>query len=80
MSGKEDRAGLRARIDQVSRWARNRLPPGVRSLVGILFLLGGLVGFLPVVGFWMIPLGLVLIWFDIAALMRGLRRRRGGDR
>jgi fatty acid desaturase len=52
----------------------------VRSLVGILFLLGGLVGFLPVVGFWMIPLGLVLIWFDIAALMRGLRRRRGDDR
>ena len=80
MSGKEGRAGLRARIDQVSRWARSRLPPGARSLVGILLLLGGLVGFLPVVGFWMIPLGLVLIWFDIAALMRGLRRKRGGVR
>ncbi|TCM77340.1 hypothetical protein [Rhodovulum steppense] len=80
MSGKEDRRGLRARIGQVSRWARGRLPPGVRSLVGILFLLGGLVGFLPVVGFWMIPLGLALIWFDIAALMRRLRHRRGDDR
>lgn len=66
---------LGRRIRALVRWARTRLPPGLRSLAGVLFVLGGLVGFLPVVGFWMIPLGLALIWLDIAALANYLRRR-----
>jgi hypothetical protein len=42
--------------------------------IGILLVLGGLVGFLPIVGFWMIPLGLLVISYDVA-ILRALRRR-----
>lgn len=47
------------------RWADNHLPPGVRAFVGLLFTIGGIVGFLPVLGFWMLPLGLAIIALDI---------------
>jgi hypothetical protein len=33
----------------------------IRLGLGILLIAGGLVGFLPVVGFWMIPLGLLVL-------------------
>jgi hypothetical protein len=41
------------------------VPVGVRSLVGLLFLVGGVFGFLPILGFWMIPLGLAFIALDV---------------
>lgn len=75
MTPPREESRLRARARHLVQWARTRLPPGIRSLAGVLFLLGGVLGFLPVVGFWMIPLGLALIWLDIAALARRLRRR-----
>ena len=36
----------------------------LRKTVGILFVIGGLFGFLPVLGYWMIPLGLALLAVD----------------
>lgn len=48
-----------------------RLP---RLLVGLLLVIGGLLGFLPVLGFWMIPLGLLVIFFEVP-WVRGLWRR-----
>lgn len=47
------------------RWGKERLPPGVRSLVGVLLMIGGVFGFLPVLGFWMFPLGMAFIALDI---------------
>ncbi|WP_414471293.1 hypothetical protein [Microvirga sp. M2] len=47
---------------------------GLRIALGSALLLGGLVGFLPVLGFWMIPLGLIVLSIDIAVARR-LRRR-----
>ncbi len=47
------------------RWGKERLPPGIRSLVGLLLMVGGVFGFLPVLGFWMLPLGLAFIALDI---------------
>ena len=41
---------------RIMRWGQNRLPPGIRSLVGVLFMVGGVFGFLPVLGFWMLIL------------------------
>lgn len=52
------------------RWADDHLPTGIRSLVGILFTLGGIVGFLPVLGFWMLPLGLAIIALDIPPMRK----------
>lgn len=64
---------------QAVAWGHRRLPPGARTLVGLAFIVGGFLGFLPVLGFWMIPIGLVLIASDIPPvryrLSRWLRQR-----
>lgn len=41
-------------------WARRAWPP-LRWAVGILLIVAGLFGFLPVLGFWMVPLGLLVL-------------------
>ncbi len=51
-----------------------RLPRWARLVTGVLLILFGLLGFLPVLGFWMIPLGLVVLSVDVAPARR-LRRR-----
>lgn len=56
------------------RWAQRRLPPGVRTLLGILIMAGGLLGFLPILGFWMFPLGAALAITDFPPLRRRMER------
>jgi hypothetical protein len=58
----------------------------VRIGIGILLVLGGLVGFLPILGFWMIPLGLLVLSIDLPVVRRWRRqltvwwhRRKGED-
>ena len=46
----------------------------VRVGIGILLVAGGLVGFLPVLGFWMIPLGLLVLSVDIPIVRRWRRK------
>jgi len=57
------------------RRGRRYLPPVVRGLLGVCLIFLGILGFLPVLGFWMIPLGLALLATDIPPLGRWLRRR-----
>ncbi len=45
-----------------------------RFVVGIILILGGLLGFLPVLGFWMIPLGLLILSHDFASVRRFRRQ------
>ena len=40
----------------------------VRVAIGLLLIAGGLVGFLPVLGFWMIPLGVLVLSIDLPML------------
>jgi len=56
--------------------SRIRLPhhPVIRMVLGLLLLVGGFLGFLPVLGFWMVPLGLLILSVDLA-LVRRFRRR-----
>ncbi|GHD51752.1 hypothetical protein GCM10017083_26540 [Thalassobaculum fulvum] len=54
------------------RWADDTLPPGVRTAAGFLLMIGGLFGFLPVLGFWMLPLGGAVAALDIPFLRRRL--------
>jgi hypothetical protein len=49
-------------------------PAPVRIGAGVLLCVGGLVGFLPILGFWMLPLGLLLLSYDLPPVRR-LRRR-----
>ncbi len=53
-----------------------RLPQSrpLRITLGVILILAGFVGFLPIVGFWMIPLGLMVLSVDLP-LARRLRRR-----
>ena len=63
---------LLAAIRQTVAWGYRRVPRGLRSVIGVLFVIGGVVGFLPIVGFWMLPAGLALIALDIPPLRRRL--------
>ncbi len=51
-----------------------RLPPGVRSVVGLSLMVGGVLGFLPVLGFWMFPAGVAMLSLDVPPLRRRLDR------
>jgi purine-cytosine permease-like protein len=46
----------------------------LRVILGVALVLGGMVGFLPILGFWMIPLGLIVLSIDFHPIRR-LRRR-----
>ena len=67
---------LRRKLARVLVQVRRRVPFGLRSLLGLLLVVGGIFGFLPVLGFWMIPLGIAVIGLDVAQLSRMLRGRR----
>ena len=53
-------------------WGNNRVPPGIRTLIGLLFMVGGVFGFLPVLGFWMLPLGIAFVALDVPPARRRL--------
>jgi len=44
----------------------------VRLVIAILIILGGIFSFLPVLGVWMLPLGLLLIAQDVPFLQKPL--------
>jgi hypothetical protein len=48
--------------------------PLLRLLLGAALVVGGFLGFLPVLGFWMVPLGLIILSIDLPMALR-LKRR-----
>ncbi len=52
------------------RWLRKPELRWLRLGAGILFVLFGFVGFLPILGFWMVPLGLIILAQDSKFLQR----------
>ena len=61
----------------LGRWVAHLRRPSaswMRVPLGALLVLGGLAGFLPVLGFWMVPLGLLLLALDVAPLRRPTAR------
>ena len=58
-----------------------------RIIIGVLLIIGGILGFLPILGFWMIPLGLLILSIDLPTVRRWRRnvtvwwgrRRKNGD-
>jgi membrane-bound ClpP family serine protease len=49
-------------------WLRRPASQVIRIPIGVLLILGGIFSFLPVLGIWMLPLGLLLLALDIAFL------------
>ena len=46
----------------------------MRIVLGTALIIGGLLGFLPVLGFWMLPLGLAVLSIDLPIMRRFHRR------
>lgn len=49
-----------------SRWTRMGL--------GIALVIGGILGFLPILGFWMIPVGIIILSHDLPRVRRFRRK------
>jgi hypothetical protein len=56
------------------RWSLRPSSRWVRVPVGVLLIGGGIFGFLPILGLWMLPLGLVLLAEDSPAARRAAHR------
>ena len=54
--------------------ALRKLGKPLRILFGLLCVAGGVLGFLPVLGFWMIPIGLAILSVDFPPVRRLWRR------
>jgi len=82
----------RAELDRYFAWFESKLPPKVARFVtwvrrpssrliriplGMLLIVGGIFSFLPVLGLWMLPLGLMLIAQDIPFLQGPIARLLG---
>jgi hypothetical protein len=55
-------------------WLRRPNSRYVRAPIALLLIVGGLIGFLPILGFWMVPLGLAVLALDVPFLQRPLAR------
>ena len=62
---------MEKRLKSALRLPASRL---ARQVLGWALVVGGLLGFLPILGFWMLPLGLYVLSVD-STRMRRLRRR-----
>ncbi|WP_237220152.1 hypothetical protein [Salipiger sp. CCB-MM3] len=78
---------IKRRMQHFLVYVRRKVPPGLRLVLGLLLICGGVLGFLPVLGFWMIPLGFAVAMLDVMPLYRrglergrALRRRDNPDR
>ena len=59
---------------RVLRWLRQPSSRWVRIPMGLLLVFGGIFSFLPLLGLWMLPLGLLLLSQDLPFLRRPIRR------
>lgn len=62
------------RVSRIIRWLREPSSRWVRIPAGLLLIVGGIFSFLPVLGVWMLPLGLLLLAQDLPFLRRPMRR------
>ncbi|MEO6798433.1 MAG: hypothetical protein ABI178_00635 [Rhodanobacter sp.] len=61
-------------LHRALRWLREPKAAWLRIPVGALLVLGGVFSILPLLGLWMLPLGMILLAQDIPFLRRPLRR------
>jgi hypothetical protein len=58
------------RLRSAVRWLRQPSARWVRVPAGLLLMLGGVLSILPVLGLWMLPLGVLLLAEDVPLLRR----------
>lgn len=79
-------------LDRHFAWFETRLPPGPAGFVSwlrkpqsrfariplaVLLIVGGILSFLPVLGLWMLPLGLLLFAQDVPILQKPMAKMLG---
>lgn len=62
------------RLASALRWLRHPASRWARLPAGLALILGGVFSFLPLLGVWMLPLGLMLIAADVPFLRRPMAR------
>ena len=67
-------AWIRGQAKSVIEWTRRSVPRGLRLVLGLLLIGGGVLGFLPILGFWMIPLGIAVAALDVRPLSQALMK------
>lgn len=65
---------LPQRVQAGVRWLRRPSSRWVRIPAAVLLMAGGFLGFLPILGLWMLPLGLVLLAEDFPPVRRAVDR------
>jgi len=65
---------LPAPLSRSMRWLREPSSRWIRIPAGILLIVGGIFSILPLLGLWMLPLGLLLLAQDLPFLRRPTRR------
>ncbi len=63
-----------ARLASWLRWLRHPASRWARLPAGLLLIFGGVFSFLPILGIWMLPLGLMLIAADVPVLQHPMAR------
>ncbi|RUT27318.1 hypothetical protein C0V97_03165 [Asaia sp. W19] len=63
-------ARLPEKLQRLTRWLLTPSRWWVRIPAGVLFMIGGCLAFLPILGLWMLPLGFFLLAEDIPFLRR----------
>lgn len=67
-------ARLPVRLQSAARWLRRPSSRWARIPTGILLIAGGMLSILPLLGIWMLPLGLILLSEDVGPLRRARER------
>ena len=70
-------AALPGPVRRSAEWLRRPGAGWARVPMGVVLILGGFVGFLPIFGFWMLPLGVLLLSEDVPFLKRPTLRALG---
>ena len=62
------------RVARAIRWLRDQGSRWIRLPLGVLFIVGGLLSFLPVLGIELLPIGLLLVAEDVPFLRKPVAR------
>jgi len=65
---------MKARIQNYVERIKRMPNKGVRVTIGVLLIVGGILGALPILGFWMAPLGLAILSVDYAWARRATNK------
>jgi hypothetical protein len=74
MTVQADDGAPRRSIKVFGREVRMPQSRPLRIAIGVLLIIFGIFGFLPILGFWMIPLGVLVLSYEFSSVRR-LRRR-----